>query len=547
MTKHVIYCVLLVAFGLLMFRLDAKSLSGDEWGNVQIEGGTLEGMFAGMATAWSQHPPGSHLIMHAWIKIAGATDFAVRFPGVCWAVVGAALLYALGRRWFTSQNMPAAQSKDGANEPGSDPSIRIALIAALLFGIAPDLILYGRMEKYYSLVVALTLASNLWFDGTVRRPGPRRFFVQGLFSLAILYTDYFAALFVVGAQNILTILIWRREPANLRGWLASQVVAALLFMPFVGVALGQVSSVAVNVEADLASGWKAIAAKLAYFPYAYSVGETIFPWMPSAIIGVILYGVLGVMGMHTWLYPPYILPSPPADFPAMNGDRRQRWAERLTSPGVWSLAFLITPIAGSILLTSVWLKTVPLITLPNHVLFALPFFALLIASGIDRLGRWRALAVAAAVISIAPSLFNYYTDAQFHNPVFITPSRHVLRFIVEKSLPGDVAIADEASGVAYYSGQWNVAQPQLLAHNFGSDPQPILQQLGERVWLVSVGRDRTRLTEPDPLQAWLEQNYRLVETTGFAEQDETYRSLKTSLTGRPAYRYRVVVQLFARP
>lgn len=523
MTKRAIYLVLLVAFGLLMFRLDAKSLSGDEWGNVQIESGTLENLFNGMAIAWSQHPPGSHLIMHAWIKIAGATDFAVRFPGVFWTVASIALLYALSRRWFDA---------------------RIGLIAAFLFAIAPDLILYGRMEKYYSLVIALTLASILRFDGTVRRPGPRRFFIQTLFSLAILYTDYFAAIFVVGVQNILAILIWRRAPANLRGWLASQGIATLLFVPFVGIALGQVSSVAGSVEADLASGWKAIVAKLAYFPYAYSLGETIFPWTPAAIVGALLYGILGVIGLRALLQytrvdgvplqrgqgiPPYL--------PQRRGERR----------GIWSLVFLIAPVIGSILLTSVWLKTVPLITLPNHVLFALPFFALLIAAGIDRLGRWRALAVAAVAVSIAPSLVNYYADAQFHNPVFVTPSRDVLRFIVEQSLPGDVAIADEASGVAYYAEQWGIAQPQLLAYAFGSDPYSILPQLGARVWLVTVGRDRTRSVEPDALQAWLEQNYRLIETTGFAEQDETYRALKASLTGRTAYRYRVVVQLFVKP
>jgi len=505
-TRAVICLVLLLALGLLMIRLDAKSLSGDEWGNVQIEGGTLEGMIAGMASAWSQHPPGSHLIMYGWIKIAGATDFAVRFPGAFWAVVSVALLYALGRRWFGS---------------------RLGLIAAALFAIAPDLILYGRMEKYYSLVVALALASLLWFDRTIRQPDRRRLAVQAFFSLAILYTDYFAALFVVGAQNILAILIWRRSPAILRGWLTSQVAAAALFVPFAGIAIGQVSSVAASVDADLASGWKAIAAKLLYFPYAYSVGETIFPWMPAAIVGALLYGGFGLLGLRVWI--------------------RRAKAGQLTSPGVWSLTFLIAPIAGAILLTSTWLKTVPLITLPNHVLFALPLFVLLIASGIDGLGRWRALAVAAAAVAIMPSLVNYYTDAQFHNPVFVTPSRDVLRFIVENSLPGDVAIADEASGVAYYSEQWNVTQPRLLAHTFGSDPRPILPQLGERVWLVIVGRDRTRPAEPDLVQAWLEQSYRLVETAGFAEQDETYRAFKSWLTGRPAYRYRVVVKLFTRP
>jgi len=229
-------------------------------------------------------------------------------------------------------------------------------------------------------------------------------------------------------------------------------------------------------EADLAKGWLAAIAKLAYFPYAYSVGETIFPWAPTALVDLLLYGLFALLGWRGWLL-------------------RQHLSS--TAPGVWCAAFLVVPIVGSVVLTNTVLKTIPLITLPNHVLFALPFFALLVATGLSQTGRWRVPLTGLTVVMLLPSLLNYYAGRQFHNPVFVTPPREVLKYIVERSAPGDVLIADVASGVDYYHQQWNVTQPSLLnAQEFNVHLQ--VGQL-QRVWLVEVGKDRMRQTTPDPI------------------------------------------------
>lgn len=499
------YLIVVIAFGLLMFRLDAKSLSGDEFGNVQIESGTLDQVFMHMADTWSQHPPVSHILMNVWIGLTGTGDFTVRFPAVFWSVIGICLFFKLTRRWF---------------------GVSIGLTAMLLLAVAPDLILYGRMEKYYSLVMALVLASILLFDRTIRRPRPILFVLQGIASLIILYTDYFAALFVVGAQNLIALLLWRRDGTRIRQWLLPQIAALILFLPIAGIVMNQARLVVQSPEADLASGWLAVAAKLLYFPYAYSVGETIFPWSPTAIIGVGVYSLLALIGLRAAL--------------------KSAKPQPLVAPGAWAAVFFAVPAIGSIILTSTILKTVPLITLPNHVFFALPFFLLLVALGLQRSGRWRAPLAALAIVLLIPSLFNYYTDQQFHNPVFVTPSRDVLAYVVRRSRPGDVLIQDIASGVGYYYEAHHITQPRLI-----EDQTEILSRLTsgqfERVWLVSVGRDRTRQEQPDPITTWLEHNLRPDETTGFAEQDATYRAVKAKLTGRPAYPYRVVVQLFVKP
>ncbi len=499
------YAIVLLAFGLLMFQLDAKSLSGDEFGNVQIESGTLGEVFQHMANAWSQHPPISHLILFAWIKTGGTSDFMVRFPAVAWTVVSVCLTYHLARKWF---------------ERG------LALTAALLLALAPNLMLYGRMEKYYSLVMALALFMLWLFDQTVRRPWPALFAAQGLASLIVLYADYFAALFVVGTINILAILIWRRERTHVIGWLLPQIAAFLLFLPFATIVSAQMQSIANSPAADLASGWVAVAGKLAFFPYALSVGETIFPWWPTALIGVLAFSVVALIGLIAM----WQVARPQAS----------------TSPATWIVAVLLASIIGSILLTSTVLVSVPLITLPNHVHYILPLYTMLVATGLHRTGSWRVPLAGLLIVLVIPSHINYYTHRQFFNPVFVTPSREVLAYIHTRSQPGDLLVEDVASGVSYYYEQDKLSEPILLKA-LGEVQDHLVLDWHRRVWLVTVGRDRTRFVEPDPIAAWLEQNLQLVETWGFGEQDATYRVVKERLTGRPAYAYRVVVQLYAEP
>ena len=68
-----------------------------------------------------------------------------------------------------------------------------------------------------------------------------------------------------------------------------------------------------------------------------------------------------------------------------------------------------------------------------------------------------------------------------------------------------------------------------------------------RVWLVTLGRDRTRVDAPGELFAsWLEQGYRLAENRGYAAEDERYRMLKENLLKRADYEYKANVRLYVR-
>ncbi len=68
-----------------------------------------------------------------------------------------------------------------------------------------------------------------------------------------------------------------------------------------------------------------------------------------------------------------------------------------------------------------------------------------------------------------------------------------------------------------------------------------------RVWLLTFGRDRTRDVVPQELINWLQQNYRLTLEQGYVKQDPVYRQVKEHLLHRPAYEYKLTVQMYMRP
>ncbi len=139
-----------------------------------------------------------------------------------------------------------------------------------------------------------------------------------------------------------------------------------------------------------------------------------------------------------------------------------------------------------------------------------------------------------------------YTGRQYLNPNYIIPVREVAQQISSQAGPEDVVIGEWDSGFSYYYQRtphlsiYLEAQPVDEAIRFLTSSSP------KRVWLVTIGRDRTREAVPVELIRWLEMNYYLAEEQGYVEQDSTYRWLKEQLIHRPAYLYKLVVRRFER-
>jgi uncharacterized membrane protein len=223
--------MLLLAFGLRLYRLDNQSFAFDEgWTSYAIRhswramGGVL---------APDNHPPLYYVLVKAFADLAGYGDLSLRFFSVMCGMVLVAGLYALGRRL-------------GGEVMG--------LSAALFAACAPSFIYYAQEARMYSLLMALAVLSSYSLFRFSQDTGRRRWWgAYVLTTSAALYTHYFALL-LLGAQNVLWLLwcIWglverhrqRRAPflsERVKWWGLGQAAILVLYLPWLPTAVRQVS------------------------------------------------------------------------------------------------------------------------------------------------------------------------------------------------------------------------------------------------------------------------------------------------------------------
>ncbi len=171
----------LAAFGLYTLRLDAQSLWYDEAVSAWLASMSLPDL-----VRWTAHdiqPPLYYVLLHAWMRGVGTSEWALRFFSAWWGVLVVALGAALARRLTRSRVA--------------------ATLAAVLFTLAPWNVYYSQEARMYTVFVALALALA-WVDISTREEGGWRWWsLWGVLGLALLYTHYFG-LFLLIAFSLWT-------------------------------------------------------------------------------------------------------------------------------------------------------------------------------------------------------------------------------------------------------------------------------------------------------------------------------------------------------
>lgn len=249
MKRTLLLAILLLAAVLRFYRIDAQSFWNDEGNSARIAERSVDLIIAG--AAGDIHPPGYYLLLAAWQSVAGRSEFALRGLSALAGIVLVALIYRLGRQYFDEY---------------------AALGAAFFAALHPALIYYSQEARMYELVAmwgtAFVLASNIplgqikrteqagAFPAVVEVRAPRikvlkRVLTLALLTAAGLYTHY-AFAFVIIALNLLAVIYLaydfyrsRDKQTTLRAsvtWFGSQALALLLFLPWLPIALGQLTS-----------------------------------------------------------------------------------------------------------------------------------------------------------------------------------------------------------------------------------------------------------------------------------------------------------------
>jgi mannosyltransferase len=222
--KGWIIAVLLLAALLRFYGLADENLWLDEsfsWAQATMSYGDMMG-----TVMVDVHPPLYFNILFATVNVLGESEFALRLPSVLFGLLTVWMVYLVGLRLKLG---------------------RYALAAAFLLAITVFQVRYSQEARMYALTACLSVFSMYAFLGLYRDGIGKRQQVFYVLATALLLYSHVFGLFVVLAQYAYVMLTWLSARMNaqvsFRQWFVLQLCIGLLFLPWVGVLLGQVSRV----------------------------------------------------------------------------------------------------------------------------------------------------------------------------------------------------------------------------------------------------------------------------------------------------------------
>ena len=295
----------LLAFALRTFRLGYQELRGDEALGRLFSMESLPALLRQTIELAEPHPVASYAIQGAWLKLAGHTEFALRFVSAWFGVLAVALIYRLARRLGLDRG--------------------VAVLAAGLLAISPYAIWHSQDARMYSISLALTLASTvLMLEALARvqsvgatgrsplRAGPAGFWAAYVVvTWLALQTHYYAA-YIIVVQNLFVFgrgIANRGERRLLPQWVAAQAVTFILYLPWLIAARSTLTGYVGNGDSPgFVSMWLRSLG-------VFAVGETM-PAGQRAAAGVLiaLLALIGALRLSKsaagrralWLLAPYL-------------------------------------------------------------------------------------------------------------------------------------------------------------------------------------------------------------------------------------------------
>jgi mannosyltransferase len=408
LSKIVVIAIIVLAFALRVCRLDHQSIWYDEGVSIYYANQSLKGLIAAVST--DNHPPLHSFALHLWLKLAGQTEFSVRFLSLISGVLSVPLLFKLGAELFDQ---------------------RVGALAAFLLSISPFHVWFSQEGRMYTLAALLGLASVYIFILLLRKgvsPAWRYLLPSYVITSALgIYTHFYVA-FVILFENIAFLAQWilRRtrestnpEFTNLRTWLLAQLCIVLLFLPWA-------RFMATRYAAD-ATYWEGAlglltAAKETFV--AFSVGHTMEGKTAEfAALGFVILAAAGVLA-SLWEW--------------KSESNFQSPISNLQHPTAFVLLYLLVPIGALFAISYHRPKFAPRYLLP-----ASPAFYLLMAVGLGKLAsscklltRGSRLVGTAALVGMlcalgfvsvasASSLANYYFDDEYARPDFRSVAEYI--------------------------------------------------------------------------------------------------------------------------
>ena len=475
--------LVLFAFGLYMWRIDAKGIWWDESLSLYRARQTVPYIlsnridFPGSSTI-DQHPPLYFLLLHGLTRLCGESDLVLRFPSVLFAVLIVPLLYALGTR---------------VRDRGA------GLVAALFGALSPFYLWYAQEARMYTMVTALGLAS-IWFlwRGLTEEKWTWGL-ASGLFACLAMGTQYLFAP-VILSELLLGFFLWPRRSTltasdgqtehRRRLWLALGCAALVLLL-----ALAVAGRRVAELVPSLGWGRRYVPPQVMIFDAlnSFSLGLSVSLhkvwWLDLFFAGIFVVGVISI-----WRRPPGVgLETTPASI----GHRRGAGLVLL-------LGCIFVP------MVSIWVFSlfVPVYANSRYLIMSSPAFYLGMSLGVDAAAQWkRGLAFVLAVVVVASmgvSRHNYFVHKRYQAK---EDYRGAAQFIMENERIRDAVIVSGPESMTAFMHYYRGGRPVTAMPKSGPDPNEIAEALADlaksydRLWLV---HGRSLLTDPENLvEEWI--------------------------------------------
>lgn len=380
--------ILWLAWGLYLYRLDAQSLWYDEGVTATIAQRPIATL-----TQWTARdiqPPLYYYVVAGWGRVAGWSEWSLRFVSAWWGLLTVGLLAALATRL--------------TGHRGS------ALLAALLTALHPLLLYYSQEARMYTMLVALGVLTAYLLLRARTANQPLLWLAYLLTAAAAVYTHYFAFFLLLGLGVAYLLDLWLGQRTatgdaplavisrRLLAFLLASSGILLLYGAWLATLLTQLGT-----DASYWQGPFKLWDALRTLAISFAVGESVLEAQAAPWLGVSALALGGALLALTWPRTTAVTPG----------------ARRLL---LYSLPWLIVPIAGVLALAAF----VPKFN-ARYVLLALPGLLLLWSSGLallilpSNVARWRrwgmrtggGLLLAALLVTFGHADRNWFTDPAF--------------------------------------------------------------------------------------------------------------------------------------
>mgnify|MGYP001083484688 CR=1 FL=1 len=480
--------LLLLSFGLHLWRIDARSIWWDESLSLYRAHGSVPYIlsnridFPGISTI-DQHPPLYFLLLHGFVQLCGESDLVLRFPSAAFGTLIVPLLYVMGRRLRGR---------------------RTGLLAALFGALSPFYLWYAQEARMYTMLTALGLCAlyALWRAVTEQRRSWGKLF---LLSAALAAATQYLYSLLLTCLGILAISLWprnRRAKGEGMGWRRGSLFlggAATLMMILVGLGhevRGLIPSLGHYRE------YVPLGLILRDVLNSYSLGLSVnFREVWPLDLVFLAASVVGIASI--WAHPPRVT------LCAQGGSLLQaRIAGLLATAG-----YILIPVA------MIWGFSlfVPVYTNSRYAMMSSPAFYLALGLGLDalmRCRRWAAWALLAVLVaSMGWSVFRYQYDARYQTK---EDYRSVAEFITANERVGDLIIVNGPESLPAFLHYYCGDSPVVGLPEGGVKQAEMVEQLTEisascdRIWFV---RARTEVSDPEQVvRKWVDDHgLRLME------------------------------------